>query len=175
MIILDTETTDLLKPEGADLSTQPHIIEIAMVQLHHSSYKIVDEYQALLDPGVPLDEETHKKITGLTNADLAGKPNFLELVDEIAEFCRGQEVLIAHNLAFDRGVLVAELKRIGREFSFPYPPKQICTVDSTRHLRGHRLKLTELYELKIGKKLKQTHRAMDDVLALAAIVKEMKL
>lgn len=175
MILIDTETTDLLKPGIASLDSQPHIIEIAMLHLKPHSYKVVDEYQALLDPGVPLDEEVHKRITGLTNADLAGKPTFLELYEEIAEFCLGRKALVAHNLEFDRGVLVVELQRIGREFAFPYPPKQICTVVETKHLKGHRLKLTELYEMKIGKPLKQTHRAMDDVLALAAIVKELNL
>jgi len=175
MIIFDTETTGLLMPEGAPLIAQPHVIELAMVKLDDSSYKELDRYEALLKPGIDIDEELHARITGLKNSDLADKPTFLELLDEFVEFFIGEEKLIAHNLEFDRGVLVCELSRIGREFSFPYPPMQICTVDRTKHLKGRRLKLTELYELKFDRKLNQKHRAMSDVEALVEIVQEMQL
>lgn len=175
MIILDTETTDFLKPDVATLATQPHMIEIAMIQLDPVTFREVDRYEALMKPSVPLDEETHKKITGLTNADLAGAPTFLELFEEIVEFFSGQHLLICHNLTFDLGVLVCELRRIGREYAFPYPPAQVCTVERTKHLLGRRLKLTELYELKMGRKLAQKHRAMADCEALAEIVQQMKI
>ena len=174
MVILDCETTELLMPEVADLASQPHIIEIAMLKMT-DDYKEVDRYEALINPGVPIDDEQHKKITGLSNADLADAPAFIELLDELRTFFLGEGKMIAHNLEFDLGMLVVELRRVGQEFAFPYPPQQVCTVVNTKHLKGKRLKLTELYEMKIGKPYKQTHRAMDDVLALAEIVKEMQL
>lgn len=174
MIVFDWETTGLLKPEVADLAAQPHGIEIGCIKLD-KKYREVDRYEALMKPGIDIDEELHKRITKLTNADLADKPIFLELVDELAEFFLGEDTLVAHNLQFDLGVLVVELKRIGREHSFPYPPRGICTVDASKHLQGKRLRLIELYELRLGRKLAQTHRAMDDVKALVEIVKEMKL
>lgn len=174
MLLFDTETTDLLKPDIADLSAQPHIIEIALLKVD-KKYKVTDQYEALLKPGALLDEETHKRITGLTNADLADKPLFIEIVDELAEFCLGETTLVAHNMAFDIGVLHCELRRVNREMSFPFPPTQICSVERTKHIKGHRLKLIDLYELMLKKKLKQTHRAMGDVRALLEIVKEMKL
>lgn len=174
MIIFDTETTSLLMPEVAELSTQPHIVEIAALKLDNK-YREVGRYKTLVLPAVPLNEEEHKKITGLTNADLETAPTFLEIYPHLADFFIGQDTIIAHNLEFDKGMLVAELRRIGKEFAFPYPPEQICTVNLTKHLKGHRLKLTELYEIKIGKPLKQLHRAMSDVEALTEIVRKMKL
>jgi DNA polymerase III subunit alpha, Gram-positive type len=174
MIIFDTETTDLLKPEAADLSWQPHIVEIALLKLD-SDYNEVDVYEALLKPGVPLDEEVHKKITKLTNAELENCPTFLELYEELAGFFLGEQIVIAHNLSFDIGVLTTELRRIGKEYAFPYPPQQICTVNLTKHLKGKRLKLTDLYELTFKKELAQTHRAMGDVRALAEICKKRKV
>lgn len=173
MIIFDTETTELLKPEVADLNIQPHMIEIAMVKLG-ADYEVLDQYEALLNPGVPIDEKTHKRITGLTEAELADKPLFIELYDEIVEFFLGESILIAHNLQFDLGVLVAELRRTGKEYAFPYPSNQLCTVNLTKHLKGRRLKLTELYEIKTKKKLEQKHRALSDVEALVEIVRIMK-
>ena len=65
-----------------------------------------------------------------------------------------------------RDVLYFELLRYGWERRFPFPPNQVCTVDSTMHMKGRRLKLLELYEITQGKPLAQTHRALDDVRAL---------
>lgn len=175
MIIFDTETTELMKPDVADISTQPHIIEFAMIKLDDASYKELGRYETLLNPGVPINDEEHKKITGLTNADLVSSPTFLEAYGHIVRFVLGQRVLVAHNLEFDRSALTAELRRIGKEYAFPYPPAQICTVVITKHLKGRRLKLTELYQLKLGKELKQKHRAMSDAEALAEIVRKMKI
>lgn len=174
MLIYDNETTNLLKPEVADLTAQPHIIELALVKLD-AKYKTIGTYATLLKPPIPLNEEEHAKITGLTNADLADAPIFIEQYPALVDFCLGERTIIAHNLTFDLGILVAELRRIGKEYAFPYPPNGICTVEATKHLLGKRLKLTELYEIKLKKKLKQSHRAMSDVLALVEIVKVMKL
>lgn len=174
MIVLDTETTELQKPEIADLSTQPHIIEIALIKLD-PEWREVDRYEALIDPQAPLNSEEHKRITGLTNEVLKGCPTFLELYEELCDFFLGEGVLVAHNAEFDRSNIVCELRRINREFAFPYPPVQICTVERTKHLLGRRLKLTELYEMKLKRKLAQKHRAMADAEALAEIVREMRL
>lgn len=176
MILFDTETTSFLKPDVADIKSQPRVIEIAALYVDEAKgYKVVEEFHSLLNPEQPLDEVTHSTITGLKDADLASAPTFLEIVDRLAEFFLAERVLVAHNLEFDRGVLAFELKRIGRECSFPWPPTQVCTVNLTKHLQGRRLKLTELYELKLKRPLKQTHRAMDDTRALLEVVKEMRL
>lgn len=174
MIIWDTETTGLLKPDVADLAEQPYIIEIAMIKVDED-YQPVDSYEALIFPGVPLEDEVHKKISGIQNADLLDCPTFLELFEEIADFVRGEKTWVAHNLAFDLGVLTCDLKRIGKEFAFPYPTNQICTVDRSKHIKGRRMKLTELYEHCMGIGLKQQHRAMADVAALLEIVKFMEI
>jgi DNA polymerase III epsilon subunit-like protein len=174
MIILDTETTELMKPEVADVSAQPSIIEIALIKLN-AKYEEIDRYTALLQPSIPINEEEHKRITKLTNEDLEGQPLFVELYPELCDFFIGERTLIAHNLIFDRGVLIAELQRIGKEFAFPWPPDQVCSVDRTRHYLGRRLKLTELYQQVLKKPLAQTHRAMGDATALAEIVRKLKM
>jgi DNA polymerase III epsilon subunit-like protein len=174
MIILDTETTELQKPDIADLASQPHIIEVALIKLN-DKWKEVDRYEALLNPQAPLNNKEHERITGLTEEALKGCPTFLELYEELVDFFVGERVLVAHNLEFDRANLVCELRRIQREFAFPYPPIQICTVERTKHLLGRRLKLVELYEMKMKRKFAQKHRAMPDCEALSEIVREMKI
>jgi DNA polymerase-3 subunit epsilon len=167
VLVFDTETTGLLKPDACALADQPKIIEIALVELRAGA--VYDKRSWLINPGEAITEEI-TKITGLKNEDLEGKPSFAQLLPEIADFFLGAEAVIAHNLPFDRGMLVNELRRLNAEFSFPYPPKQICTVQAFMHVTGKRMRQIELYQHVMGKPLAQTHRALDDAMALTEIV-----
>lgn len=166
-LIFDTETTGLPAPTAADLKSQPRIIELALVEI--VSGEITREGSWLINPGQSLSAEI-TKITGLTDDDLKGAPQFASALGEISEWFLGAYGLIAHNLPFDLTMLVNELRHLGKEFAFPYPPQQICTVATFEHLKGRRMKMTELYQEVIGRELKQTHRALDDARALAEIV-----
>lgn len=169
-LIYDTETTGLLKPGIADLASQPKIIEFALVELD-DDYNEVGAWSWLINPGEPITEEI-TKITGITDNDLVGKPSFIQVLPEIEDVFLGAHRLMAHNLPFDMGMLTNELKRVGREYAFPYPPNQLCTVQLASELIfGRRARMTELYEKTLGKKLEQTHRALDDVRALVEIVR----
>ena len=163
IIFLDLETTGLTLPSSADLELQPKIIEIGAIKVH--SCGTFAEFSELIDPQQEISAEI-TKITGIKPEQLRGKRRIEELLPELAEFFLGAHTLIAHNLAFDRDVLYFELLRAGWERRFPFPPNQVCTVDSTMHIKGRRMKLTELYEHTQGKPLAQTHRALDDVKAL---------
>lgn len=168
-LVLDCETTGLLMPSAAKIEEQPRIIELALVEVLGGN-AMGRELSWLINPGCPLTEEI-TKITGLRDDDLKGAPTFETVLGkEIIPAVLGAHGLIAHNLPFDLGMLVAELKRIGKEHAFPYPPHQMCTVQEFIHLKGRRMKLTELYEEAFGRELKQTHRALDDAKALAEIV-----
>ena len=170
--MFDTETTGLLLPSPTPLKEQPHIIELALVEIsqtHHDKWEKTGEHTWLINPEVEITDEI-TKITGLTTDDVKIERTFPLVLPEIEDVVIGAAGLIAHNLAFDRGMLVNELRRVNREFSFPYPPRQICTVEAFKHLKGRRLKQTELYEIVMEKPLAQTHRALDDARALAEVV-----
>lgn len=168
-LVYDNETTGLLKPEVSDLSQQPKIIEFAVVAIDQS-YDRLSEHSWLIHPGEDITPEI-TKITGLKNEDLRGKPSFIQVLPEIEQVFLGKHRVMAHNLPFDWGMLTNELKRVGREYAFPYPPIQQCTVQLASDLIfGRRAKMTELYEKTLGKPLAQTHRALDDVNALVEII-----
>jgi DNA polymerase III epsilon subunit family exonuclease len=168
--IFDTETTGLLKPQVADLAQQPKIIEFAL-SIIDDDYNVLSEHEWLIHPGELITPEI-TKITGITDDKLRGKPSFIEVLPEIQRALRGVDRIIAHNLPFDMGMLVNELKRIGREYAFPYPPEQVCTVQLASDLIfGRRARMIELYEKTTGRKLDQKHRALDDVHALLEIVR----
>lgn len=164
-LILDTETTGLLLPKTAELSKQPRIIELAIARIEDG--RVVSEHEWLIDPECELTAEI-TKINGITNDMVSGKPKFRQLLAEIEEAFSGADQLIAHNSPFDVGMLEVELDICART-GFPWPKSIICTVQEHHHLFGRRLKLTELYKLKLGRELAQTHRALDDVRALAEI------
>lgn len=175
-LVFDTETTGLLLPGAAALKDQPKIIELAAVVIEKSegSFKIAGEISWLIHPGEEITAEI-TKITGITNDDLRGKPSFAALAPEIAEFFIGATHLFAHNLPFDVGMLTNELKRCGKEFAFPYPPTQICTVAAFEAVKGRRMKLMELYEWSLKKKFPNAHRALADARALAEVVVNERL
>lgn len=179
-LVFDTETSGLTVPTSAPLEKHPKIVDFALVEvvLYEDSDavkfdpfkpQIEREKAWLINPGEPLYDET-KKITGLTDDDVRGAPGFPEILPEIRQWFLGAEGLIAHNLPFDLGMLVNELKRCGCEYAFPYPPQQICTVANYHPVFGRRAKLTEVYQRVFGEELKQKHRALDDARALAQIV-----
>ena len=76
----------------------------------------------------------------------------------------GADEVVAHNLAFDKAMLDFEFMRLDTELKWP---AMICTVEATRHLKGHRLNLMALYEMLFSERFTEAHRAENDVRALA--------
>lgn len=161
--IFDTETTGLLQAEGTPLSLQPHITEIYALQVDDNGNKFT-ELSTFVKPPIPIPEFI-TKITGITDADVADAPTFPQIFRRIVEVFFNSHTIVAHNLSFDEGVLIAEFQRIGKEYHFPYPPIKFCTVEQSMWVKGHRLKNSELYHIATGKEIHCAHRAKNDVLA----------
>lgn len=178
-IILDVETTGLLKPAATPLEQQPQIIELGALYIDDDG-SVIRTINQLLYPGVPLPKKI-TQITGITDEDLVDKPTFKGCLPLLIEFFKGADSLIAHNAPFDAGMLKNELLRIdcGCDYDhnytvadccFPWPKETICTIQEYKAMMGKWPKLTELYQKIIGEPLKQTHRALDDCIALHEIL-----
>lgn len=104
-IVLDTETTGLEPSQGH------RIVEIACLELsgRRPTGRHLHRY---LNPERDIDAAA-TQIHGLTAEDLADKPRFADVAEELLEFVAGAELLI-HNAPFDVGFLDAELARLGR-------------------------------------------------------------
>lgn len=172
-ILFDFETTGLTLHPEADLYKQPHAIEFGAVLMSLEDGSIVEEASILINPGIPISEEI-TKITGLTDADLVDAPKFIEVLPQIRRLFAEAHCAVAHNLPFDRNILMGELRR-ANVTDFPWPQKAVCTVGLYKELWGRNPKLLELYESVMGKPLAQTHRALDDVKAMAEIVNKERL
>jgi len=106
-IVLDTETTGL-DPWGGH-----RLIEIACVELE-DLIPTGRAFHCYVDPERDIDVEA-QRVHGISAAFLAGKPKFadVEVVEAFLEFVADTD-LVAHNAAFDRGFINAELERAGR-------------------------------------------------------------
>jgi DNA polymerase-3 subunit epsilon len=101
-VVLDTETT------GLDPLTGDRVIEIAAVELVNL-LPTGAVFHRLVDPERDIPAEA-TRIHGFTSGDLAGKPRFAEIIDELVAFL-GDAPIIAHNAPFDFGFLDAEFRR----------------------------------------------------------------
>jgi DNA polymerase III subunit epsilon len=170
MIAIDTETTGLLRPGATELHLQPFVIEICALKFD-KDFKVTDEFTTFVKPPVPIPDEIIK-ITGIDNSMVQKAPSFVSIYDDLCNFFLGENVMFAHNCAFDVGILLHELQRIGFQYKFPWPPKQICTVEASYSIKNKRLRLGDLYEIATGKKeIENAHRAKSDVLAMVECIK----
>ena len=107
-IVLDTETT------GLDPLSGHRLIELACIELE-DLIPTGRSFHRYIDPEREIDIEA-ERVHGLSTAFLRGKPKFgdTEVVEAFIEFV-GEAALIAHNAAFDRNFINAEMERIGRQ------------------------------------------------------------
>jgi DNA polymerase-3 subunit epsilon len=162
-IVLDTETTGLEPAEGH------RIIEIGCVELvnRRPTGRTFHQY---LNPEREIDKAA-EDVHGLSNAFLADKPRFAEIVEEFLEFV-GDAELVIHNAEFDLGFLDAELARLE-----PRGPdmRSVCGVLDTlmlaRHMHpGQRVSLDALCKrYEVDNSGRDLHGALLDAQLLAEV------
>ncbi|HXD22723.1 MAG TPA: UvrD-helicase domain-containing protein, partial [Gemmatimonadaceae bacterium] len=149
---IDLETT------GRDTS-KSEIVEIAAVRVRDGA--IVETLSSFVKPSVAIDAGA-SAVTGITAADVAGAPSFVELWPQVREFV-GADVLVAHNgYQFDFPILNRMVQETGDKFSaitFDSLPLARDLVPTSRKLGD----LARHFEIDPG----NSHRALDDTRALA--------
>ena len=171
LVLFDTETTGLQY-------SRDEIIEFAavVVECQNGQAVVVQEYDQLiaLSPGgfVPPQIE---QLTGITNEDLRLKGIPKEQVcRDIAEMISGNTLLLAYNAHFDLSFLFYLLLRDGDPTILKGKDKlDLLTVYKDRHSYPHKLcNAIEVYGL--SDQVVNSHRAVDDVIATVAVMKEME-
>ena len=104
-IVLDTETT------GLDPNRGDRLVEIGCVEIINR-FVTGRNFQAYLNPERPMSPDAFA-VHGLSDAFLADKPLFAEIIDDFLAFI-GDDILVIHNASFDMGFINAELKRAKR-------------------------------------------------------------
>lgn len=119
----------------------------------------VASFESLLDPGTGIAPFV-TRLTGIREADLRGRPAFEEILPDVTPLLDGA-VLVAHNLPFDRRVLLSELARAGIKGHLDTPG--VCTLRLARRLlpKDDRKNLDTLAE-RFGLTFVARHRALGD-------------
>jgi DNA polymerase-3 subunit epsilon len=105
-IIFDTETT------GFDPATGDRLVEIGCIELVNR-VETGRTFHRYCNPQRPMPSAA-ERVHGLSDAFLADKPLFADIVDDFLAFIGEDSLLIAHNAEFDFGFVDAELKRCRR-------------------------------------------------------------
>ena len=172
--LFDTETTGLCVPKVNDLDKQPHMVEIYVMKVVQNGNKFeqVGELDILLKPPVELSPKI-TKITGITNTAIEKKNAFVKEYKKIAEFFTGVDRMVAHNMTFDRNILLYELARINKQLNFPWPIQHVCTVEKSMSIEQRRMSLKNLHKELVGYEFEAAHRAKNDVEALFRVYEQM--
>lgn len=165
-IILDTETTGL--------DPRDHrVIEIACVEIE-DWLPTGRTFHSYVNPDRPIDADA-ERVHGLSSAFVARHPRFHEaaVCDAFLAFV-GDAVVIAHNAAFDRGFVNAELARSGRAL---LPDERwLCTHQlAQKRFPGMYNSLDALcrrYRISLSEREK--HGAMIDARLLAGVYLELQ-
>lgn len=171
LVIFDTETTGLHP-------NRDEVIEFAAVCVEQIDGRsvVTREYDELvsLSPGGFVPQRI-EELTGISTADLRekGLPK-TRVCRDIAELFGGNTLLLAYNAHFDLSFLFYMLLRDGDCTVLKGKDKlDLLTVFKDRHSYPHRLcNAIEAYGL--SDQVVNSHRAVDDVLATVAVMKEME-
>src|SRR4051812_45906087 len=99
-IAFDLETTGFLP--GVD-----QIVEIGAVRFIDGQPESL--FSTLVSPGRSMPEAA-SRVNGITDDMLVGKPTVDQVLPAFAEFC-GDDILVAHNAAFDHQFLAADITK----------------------------------------------------------------
>lgn len=162
-IVLDTETTGLEPEEGH------RIIEIGCIELV-GRRPTGNDLQFYLNPERRIDARA-VELHGITVEQLADKPRFADIVDELLAYL-GDAELIIHNAPFDVGFLNHELRRAQAALTAIEERYRIVdTLAEARRLHpGQRNSLDALCKrYEIDNSQRELHGAMLDAKLLAEV------
>ncbi|MDI1430644.1 exonuclease domain-containing protein [Polyangium sorediatum] len=162
---LDVETT------GRN-AAQDRLVEVAVVIGLRGD--VIARHSWLVNPGRPIPAES-TAVHGIRDEDVAGKPAFAEVANEILATLAGA-IPAAYNAVFDRGFMLAELERASVRPENPPPAmrREVDWIDPltfARELYKHEgsRALGDMAAL-LGIELVNAHRATDDAEAALRVL-----
>lgn len=147
--ILDFETTGFSP-------NYDRVIEVGVVKVRDN--KIVDTFQSLINPGVHIPSAI-TSLTGITNEMVKSAPRGPAVMTKLKEFV-GEELIVAHNAAFDARFFQAEMNRLRLKSSNNFLCSLLLARRIYQDLQTHRLDFLCRH---LGFVNSAAHRALQDV------------
>lgn len=166
IIFFDTETT------GTNHMSDV-ITELAYIINEKNTNIIKRDNYIQIDDNQEYSPEA-EKITGITREFL--KTNGLPKEQVIKEFYnflfeKKKTLLIAHNMAFDSSFIASEFIRLGLQWK--HQVDMLDTLTVYKDFAPYPHKLSDAIDFFKLKDVKNSHRAIDDVIALQAVTREL--
>ncbi|WP_282781866.1 3'-5' exonuclease [Phaeodactylibacter xiamenensis] len=159
LIFFDLEATGLSV-------VRDRIIQIAMVKYPKKGGE-PQELSMLINPGIPISEEA-MEVHGITPKDVANKPTFQQVAEEIYNFIGNADLAGYNSNRFDIPMLMEEFDRVGIEFS----------IDNRRTIDVQRIfykmeprNLKAAVRFYCNKEMENAHDALADVYATIDVFK----
>lgn len=170
VLLFDTETSGLVRNSLVPLERQPAPIEFFGHIVDDASGEILEELEFFANPGFTIDPVI-TQITGIKPEQLVNEKPFRHYVPQVKTLIEKSDLVVAHNLSFDKAIIDFACKRCGVEVNWP---RLCCSVQETEWIKSHRLKLTDLHEELFGEPFVGAHRARVDVEALTRCYLELR-
>lgn len=193
ILFFDTETTGLI-PKDLDPEKFPHIIQLSFIEYDLSSNTILKTYNQYINVSetvVISDEIT--TITGITREKCNTGVPIEEALIEFYNSYWNADAIVAHNISFDKQMIINEYKRHSQKFEFLFPlyilrletQIEFCTmrmgllhtnywiINKNGKSFKKNPKLNELYETLFETKLENAHDALVDTTACMDCFKKM--
>ena len=152
LVIFDLETT------GLDL-VKDRIIQLSYIKVMPNGEEIRHDYT--INPEKPIPAEV-TELTGISDADVAGKPTFKELAKTLEEEFKGCDFAGYNSNNFDIPLLAEEFLRAGIDFDFG----KCRLIDACAIFRKmEKRNLAAAYKFYCGRKMEddfEAHRADQD-------------
>ena len=130
-----------------------------------SGGEIKAEFDTFVDPHMPIPAEI-TRLTGITDADVAGAPDEAEAMRQFLDFVGGRPI-IAHNADFDTGFMSAACRRAGIPFEPVYLDTLVLAQYLLPDLKHHKL---DQVSNRLSLPDFNHHRASDDAMVVARIM-----
>src|SRR5690554_4827943 len=145
--------------------TSDRIVEIAILKVFPDGKE--DRKTWLVNPGIPIPAEV-TEIHGISDADVADKPTFKELANEINTMVRDSDLAGFNSNRFDIPLLAEEMLRAGIDFDMK--GRVAVDVQTIFHKMEQRT-LAAAYKFYCDKNLDDAHSAAADAEATYEVLK----
>lgn len=183
LLFFDTETTGIPRDYNApssDITNWPRLVQLSWLKTTFDG-NIIEQKDYIIKPnGFEIPSQSIK-IHGISNQKaLTGGTELTIVMNDFLKSISDCNVLIGHNVSFDKKVVGAELIRLGYKDTIQYV-KSFCTMKSTVRIckipgmYGYKYpELQELYYFLFNKKFEDAHNSLADILATKECYFELK-
>ncbi len=137
--------------------TKDRIVEIAIVKVHPDGSR--EQKVMRINPTIPISEES-SEVHGIKDADVADKPTFKEVANEIKVFLDNCDLCGYNSNRFDFAMLTEEFLRANVDIDL----KERNLIDAQQiFMKNEPRTLTAALKFYCGKEMENAHEALADV------------